>query len=260
MHKIDLNSDMGESFGGFEIGYDEELVNVITSASLACGFHGGDPLVLFRTANLCKERNVAIGAHPSFPDLMGFGRRKMELNSDELFAYVLYQVSAVKGVAEATGVGLQHVKPHGALYNMAWTRSDYAEAIARAVRALTPSLILLAPYGSELANAALRQDLIVAFEGFPERGYTDEGVLAPRNTAGAVLTRPEEVAKRAVMMAEDGRVKSISGKTIELQVDTLCIHSDTPGAGDIAKAVRKELEAAGFEIQPLGSFLRSRRR
>jgi len=257
---VDLNSDMGESYGAFKIGHDEKLLEVVTSASLACGFHGGDPHALLLTAKMCKERGVEVGAHPSLPDLLGFGRRRMEVEPEELFSYVLYQVAAVRGVAEAVGTRLQHVKPHGALYQMAWTQADYALAIAKAVRSLDPSLIVLAPPGSEAERASFRHGLVVAHEGFPERGYTDEGFLAPRGAPGAVLTDPKAVADRAVEMVKDGIVRSVTGRTIELKVETLCIHSDTPGADEVGRAVRRALDAAGIDTRPLGSFVGGRPR
>jgi UPF0271 protein len=256
--KVDVNADMGESYGASRVGSDEELIKMVSSASLACGFHGGDPVTLRRTVEMCKANGVGVGAHPSFPDREGFGRKEVEIPEEELAADVLYQVSAVKGVSESLGVQLQHVKPHGALYNMAWTREDYAMAIVGAVRAISMDLILIAPSNSVIEKTATKAGLVVAREGFPERGYLDDGRLAPRSSPFALITDPRVVAERASAMVSQGSVVSVTGNAVSLDVDTLCIHSDTPGSPAIAKEVRRRLKDEGVEVISLRSLLGSR--
>jgi UPF0271 protein len=256
--KVDLNADMGESYGASRVGSDEELIKMVSSASLACGFHGGDPVTIRKTVEMCKANGVEVGAHPSFPDQEGFGRKGMEMSVEELEASVLYQVSAVKGVSESLGVRLQHVKPHGALYNMAWIREDYARAIVEAVGAISKDLILIAPSNSVVEETARKAGLAVAREGFPERGYLDDGRLAPRGSPLALTTDPRVAAERASMMVSQGSVISVTGKKVRLDVDTLCIHSDTPGAPAIAGEIRRRLKDEGVEILSLRSLFGSR--
>jgi UPF0271 protein len=256
--KVDLNADMGESYGASKVGSDEELVKMISSASLACGFHGGDPITLKTTVEMCKANGVGVGAHPSFPDREGFGRKEMEMSVEELEASLLYQVSAVKGVSESLGVKLQHMKPHGALYNMAWGREDYARAIVGAVRATSKDLILIAPSNSVIEKTARKAGLVVAREGFPERGYLDDGRLAPRGSPLALVTDPRAAAERASMMVSQGSVVSVTGRRVSVVVDTLCIHSDTPGAPAIAGEIRRRLKDDGVEILCLRSLFGSR--
>jgi len=255
---VDINADMGESYGSAKVGSDEELVKIVSSASLACGFHGGDPITLRKTVEMCKADGVCVGAHPSFPDREGFGRKEMEMSVEELEAAVLYQVSAVKGVSETLGVRLQHVKPHGALYNMVWGREDYARAVVEAVKVISKDLILIALPNSMLEKTAKKAGLVVAREGFPERGYLDDGRLAPRGSPLALITDPVAAAERASMMVNQGSVVSVTGKPVSVDVDTLCIHSDTPGAPVIAQEVRRRLKDEGVEVLPLRSLLGSR--
>jgi UPF0271 protein len=207
---------------------------------------------------MCKINRVGVGAHPSFPDREGFGRKEMEMSVEELEAAVLYQVSAVKGVSESLGVRLQHVKPHGALYNMAWGREDYARAIVEAVKAISKNLILIALPNSMIEKTARKAGLTVAREGFPERGYLDDGRLAPRGLPLALITDPRAAAERASMMVNQGFVVSVTGKPVNMDVDTLCIHSDTPGAPAIAQEVRRRLKDGGVEVLPLRSLFGSR--
>lgn len=258
--KVDLNADMGESYGALKVGSDEELVRMVSSASLACGFHGGDPLTIVRAIEMCRTNGVDVGAHPSFPDREGFGRKEMEMPEKELEASILYQVSALKGVSESLGVRLQHVKPHGALYNMAWNREDYARAIVEAVSSISRDLILVVPPNSVVERMARSGGLAVAKEGFPERGYLDDGRLAPRGTEGALITDPKAAAERAASMATQGRVLSTTGREVEMEVDTLCVHSDTPGAPAIAREIRRRLKEEGVEVLSLRSLLGGRRR
>lgn len=253
---VDLNSDSGESFGRWRLGNEEELFRYITSANIACGFHAGDPVVMRRTVRLAKELGVAVGAHPGFPDLMGFGRRAMELRREELENYVLYQLGALEGVARAEGVELQHVKPHGALYNMAWDREDYAEAIVSAIKLFNPRLILVAPYGSAMHRAAEEIGLAVAFEGFADRNYRSDGKLVPRSHPQALVLNIDEAVERAVRMVSEGRVRTVDGKDIEIAVNTICIHGDSPHAVELAKRLRKRFEEAGIRVAPLRDFVK----
>jgi UPF0271 protein len=246
--RIDLNCDLGESFGPYRIGNDEALLRWITSANVACGYHGGDPLVMDRTVRLAVQHNVAIGAHPGFPDLLGFGRRAMQLSPDEVENYVLYQVGALAAFAHSAGRELAHVKPHGALYNMAATDIAVARAIARGVARASPALILVGLAGSALIAAAQEAGLRAAREGFADRAYNADGTLRPRNLPGAVIHEPQAAAERALQIARDGRVIAHSGEELPLQVDTICVHGDTPSAVEMVQAIRQQLEQAGIEV------------
>jgi len=249
--RVDLNADVGESFGAYSIGHDEALMKVITSANIAAGFHGGDPTVLRQTVRMAKLYGVAVGAHPSFPDLSGFGRREMHLSPSEVEDLVLYQVAAVAGVAASEGVPLQHVKPHGALFNMAARDRALASAVARAVAAIDRTLILFGPPDSELVRAGQAAGLRVAAEGFADRAYQGDGSLVPRKTPGAVLTDADEVVKRAVQIARDHTVVAIDGTKVPLEVDTICVHGDTEGADVLAARLRAGLEKAGVRVKSL---------
>ena len=249
--RIDLNADVGESHGAYTIGDDEAILASVTSASLAAGFHGGDPTVLRRTIALARAKGVRIGAHPGFPDLAGFGRRDMRLDPAEAEDLVLYQIAAVAGVGRAEGVRLQHVKPHGALYNLAAKDAALAKAIARAVKAFDPSLVLFGPPGSSLIEAGQAAGLRVAAEAFADRGYLPDGTLAARATPGAVITDQAIVVARAVRMVTEGVVESLDGTLIPIAADTLCLHGDTPGAGRLAAGLRDGLTKAGVTVQAL---------
>lgn len=249
--RVDLNADIGESFGMFRTGDDEQLLRTITSGSIACGFHAGDPVVMRRTVRMAARAGVSIGAHPGLPDLAGFGRREMNIEPDELTDLVLYQVSALSGIAKAEGATLRHVKPHGALYNMSVRRPEIADAVARAVASLDERLLLVGPAQSELLAAGTRAGLSVAAEGFADRSYEGDGSLTSRHVAGAVLSEPALVAGRAVQMVRDGKVAARDGSTVLLKVDTICIHGDSPRAAELAGAVRAELEKAGIAVKPL---------
>jgi 5-oxoprolinase (ATP-hydrolysing) subunit A len=249
--RVDLNADIGESFGIDHAGQDELLVRLITSGSIACGFHAGDPSVMRRTVALAAKAGVAIGAHPGFPDLAGFGRREINAQPQEITDLVLYQVGALSAVAKAEGLSLQHVKPHGALYNMSVRRKDVAEAIARAVASFDETLILMGLPGSELLAAGSRLHLRVAAEGFADRSYEPDGSLTSRHVAGAVVTDPAVAAERAVRMIHDRKVIARDGSSFSCEVDTICVHGDTPGAVDVAASVRRALEQAGVSVKPL---------
>jgi UPF0271 protein len=253
-HQVDLVADLGEGFGAYRMGDDDALLDVLTSANIACGFHAGDPRIMDATVSSCVQRGVAVGAHPSFPDLAGFGRRAMELTPDEVRTDVLYQIGALQAFATAHGTRVQHVAPHGRLGNLVATRADYAAAVADAVDALDRSLIVLAQDG-ELAEAARARDLRVAIVGIADRAYADEGTLVPRTQPGAVIEDEAEIAERTVRMVTDGVVRTVGGRDIPVACDTVLLHGDTPGAIALAHRVRKELLAAGVTIAPLSEVL-----
>jgi UPF0271 protein len=256
INAVDLNCDMGESFGAYTIGDDQAVMKSITSANIACGFHGGDPGVMRRTVQLAREAGVAVGAHPGLPDLAGFGRREMRLTAQEVEDMVLYQVGALDAIAGSEGVGLQHVKPHGALYNMAARDRPLADAIARAVRAFDPSLILYVLAGSELQHAGEAAGLTVAPEGFGDRSYEPDGSLTPRSRAGAVIGNPSDVVHRVVRMVTEQRVTASDGTDISLRVVTICTHGDTPGAAMLTRQLRAGLERAGITVAAPGPAVR----
>jgi 5-oxoprolinase (ATP-hydrolysing) subunit A len=249
MLRIDLNSDLGESFGPWPMGQDADLMRSITSANVACGFHAGDPGAMRRTVDLAARHGVAIGAHPGFPDLVGFGRREMQASPEEVEDLVLYQLAALAGFASARGVRLQHVKAHGALYNMAARDRSLANAIARAVRTFDPSLILFGLPASALLQAGTAAGLRVAAEAFADRAYEPDGSLASRRKPGSVIHDAEDVVRRAVRMARNHEVVAIDGSTVTFTPDTLCLHGDTPGAADLARQIRAALEGAGVTVQ-----------
>lgn len=249
--RIDLNSDLGEAFGPWPMGQDALLMPVISSANVACGVHAGDPGTMRATVRLARAHQVAVGAHPGFPDLQGFGRREMRMTPQEVEDLVLYQVGAIAGVARSEGVRLQHVKAHGALYNMACRDEALADAIARAVVAFDPALVLFGLPGSALLQAGLDAGLPVAAEAFADRAYLSDGSLAPRSLPGSVIHDVDAVVARAVEMVVDQSVVAMDGTRIRFEADTLCLHGDTPGAAALAAAVRRGLEDAGVTIAAL---------
>jgi 5-oxoprolinase (ATP-hydrolysing) subunit A len=246
--RIDLNSDIGESLGPWPMGRDAELIPLVSSVSIACGFHAGDPLVMERTVGLALAAGVSLGAHPGYPDLIGFGRRDLAMASDELEAAVLYQVAALAGIARAHGAELRHVKAHGALYNHAAVEPAVAEPVARAVRRFSPELVLLGPPGSALLEAGQAEGLPVAAEGFADRAYEPDGTLRSRRLEGALLDDPAAAAEQAVSMVRDGVVRATDGSMVRMRIASLCIHGDTPNAPAIARAVRAALEGQGIDI------------
>lgn len=248
--RTDLNGDVGESFGLWSLGHDTAVVPHLTSANVACGFHAGDPDVMRRTVALAHRHRIAIGAHPGFADLQGFGRREMRMTPSEIENLVIYQVGALDAVARAEGSRVRHVKPHGALYNMGAREASVADAIARGVAAVDRSLILVGLSGSELIAAGRRAGLRTASEVFADRGYRRDGSLLSRGDAGAVVEDLEEVAARAVQMVTHGTVEAADGHPVTVHADTICIHGDTPGAATLAKAIRAALAAAGILVQP----------
>jgi UPF0271 protein len=253
--QVDLNCDIGESFGRYNLGDDEAMLRVVTSASVACGLHGGDPAVMARTIELAKRNGISVGAHPGYPDLQGFGRREMALSGAELESVVLYQIGALAGFARAAGVSLLHVKLHGALYNAAARDEALAEAAVRAVAAFDPKLIVITSPLSALEKAVRAKGLHVAREGFADRAYNDDGTLVPRNSPGAVIYDPVRAADQALRMVTKHEAETIDGRVIPLRIDTICIHGDTPGAASIATQVRESLESAGVDIAPLTRVL-----
>src|SRR5688572_30568751 len=247
---IDLNSDLGESFGRWTLGSDTELMKVITSANVACGYHAGDPGVMRATVRLARDAGVAVGAHPGLPDLAGFGRRNMAVSAEEVEDMVLYQVGALAAIAASEGVRLQHVKPHGALYNMAVKDRGLADAIARAIRAFDAELVLFALPGSGLEAAGGAAGLHVAREGLADRAYEADGSLTPRTRRGAVIHMPADVIGRAVRMAREGIVRATNGSDIPMRVDTICTHGDTPASHELTRQLRAALEADGILVAP----------
>jgi 5-oxoprolinase (ATP-hydrolysing) subunit A len=250
--RIDLNCDLGESFGPWKLGSDGEVMASITSANVACGFHAGDPTVMRHTIRLARERGVAVGAHPGFQDLVGFGRRDMAASPGEVEDLVLYQIAAVAGVAAAEGVRLQHVKAHGALYNMAAKARPLADAIARATAAFDRSLILFGLPNSALLDAGREAGLRVAAEAFADRSYEPDGSLTSRRLPHAIVHDPDLVVERVLRMARDGTVVASDGTVVSLQAETVCVHGDTPGAAGLVKRLRAGLERAGVSVRPIG--------
>jgi len=248
---IDINSDVGEGFGAWPGAPDAELFAVISSANVACGFHAGDPRTMERTVRAAKAAGVAVGAHPGFPDLVGFGRRTMRASAEEIHTDLLYQVGALAAFCQAHDVPLHHVKPHGALYNMAAVDRAMADAIVAAIHAYEPGLPLYALPESQLEAAARAAGLYVAREAFVDRAYMADGTLAPRSLPGSVLTDPEAVVARVIRMVRGEPIATLDGGSIRIQAETFCIHSDTPTAVPIAQALRDGLEAAGIAVRPL---------
>ena len=249
---IDINCDMGESFGRYTLGLDAEMIPLISSANIACGFHAGDPSVMRKTVQLAVEHGVGIGAHPGFPDLAGFGRRNMNMLADELCDSIIYQVGALAAFAQVFGSTLQHVKPHGALYNMAANDESLAQAIAEALLKINPELILFGLAGAKILDVAQESGLRVAREVFADRAYNEDGTLVSRHQEGSVISDSESVAQRVLKMATDRKVVAISGAEIELEFDTVCVHGDTTGAVEHARKIVAALEKEGIEIAPIG--------
>lgn len=246
--RIDLNSDLGEAYGPWTMGDDEAMMDIVTSVNVACGGHAGDPATMARTVRAAAERGLAIGAHPGFPDREGFGRRVIPMSTTEVERTVAVQIGTLAGIAALEGARLTHVKAHGALANLAAREDDVADAIARATAAIDDALVLLAIAGTALERAAGRAGLPVAREGFADRAYTEDGHLAPRSEPGAVLEDADHAADRAVGMAEGRGLPLLNGEWRPQQVDSVCVHGDTPGAVVMARRTRTALEEAGFEI------------
>ena len=246
---LDLNCDLGESFGAYTIGSDEAIIPYITSANIACGYHAGDPTVMHRSVALCRKYGVQVGAHPGLPDLMGFGRRKMQIAPAEAADCVAYQIGALQAFCQAEGVPLHHVKPHGALYNMAAKDRALADAICQAVQKSAPGAILLALSGSEMVAAANAIGLPVACEVFADRGYQPDGTLVPRGQPGAMITDEGEAIARVARMVKEGKVTARDGSEVTLQADSVCVHGDGPKALAFVEKLRAALPAGGITLQ-----------
>ncbi|MDE9485750.1 LamB/YcsF family protein [Xenorhabdus bovienii] len=246
---IDLNSDLGESFGQWKMGNDAEMLGIVSSANVACGFHAGDPVGILQTLKSAKENQVAIGAHVSYPDLVGFGRRNMDIASHELTADVIYQIGALQGLALAAGTSVRYVKPHGALYNTIANDERQALAVIEGILVIDPNLVLVGLAGSNILRLAQEKGLKTIAEAFADRVYTAAGELVSRREAGAVLNDANLVAQRMLQLVTEGGVDSIDGKFTPIKADSICVHGDSPGALDMAKQVKKVLQQAGITIQ-----------
>ena len=257
MAVMDMNSDLGESFGAWNMGMDEAVMKHVSSSNIACGWHAGDAEVMLRTVRAAKELNVAIGAHPGYPDLVGFGRRNMTCTPDELYAYTLYQVGALMGVCASEGVALQHVKPHGAMYNQAAKDPKLASAIARAVKNLGGGIILMGLAGSAFETAAAEQGVPFAGEAFVDRGYMADGSLVPRDKPGAFIHDPAEAAARMLKLVKDGTIETPDGQTLKLKAHTICVHGDSSEAVKMAEVVKATLEKNGVTVKNLKEVLKT---
>jgi 5-oxoprolinase (ATP-hydrolysing) subunit A len=255
MNRIDLNSDLGESFGTYRIGMDEEVIPLISSANIACGFHASDPMVMRKTVELVKKSGVGAGAHPGFPDLIGFGRRNMKVSPAEAKAYVQYQIGALYAFCRACSIELIHVKPHGALYNMAGKDYALAKAICEGIAEIDDKLILLALSGSEMIRAAKDVGIRAASEVFADRAYEEDGSLVARSKPNAMITDENEAIRRVVRMAKEGKVTAVTGKDISIQSDSVCVHGDNAKALQFVQKIRSALTAEGIEVAPLAKIL-----
>ncbi len=255
MYRIDLNSDLGESFGRYTIGMDEKIIPLITSANVACGYHAADPVVMSKTVRRAKEAGIQIGAHPGFPDLMGFGRRNLNVTPEEAKAYVLYQLGALDAFCKAEGIKLQHVKPHGALYNMAAKDYVLSKSICEAIYEFDKNLIVLALSGGELARAAADMGLRTALEVFADRGYEEDGTLVDRRKEGAMITDEEEAIKRVIRMVKEKKVTAVTGKDISIQADSVCVHGDGEKALAFVEKIRQAFQNENIQIVPIDEIV-----
>jgi UPF0271 protein len=257
--QIDMNSDVGESFGNYTLGLDAEVIPLISSANIACGFHAGDPTVMKRTIAIAKKNGVALGAHPGYPDLIGFGRRAMDASLEEINDYITYQIGALQAFATAQGVKLQHVKPHGALYNMAVRNLEIWDAVAQAMAAIDPDLILFVLAGvdrEKLERIGAKHGIRIAYEFFGDRAYNPDGSLVSRKEPGAVIHDHQFVAEKVLKMVTDGKVDCIDGSELEMAADTICVHGDNPAAVELVNNIRDTLLNAGVEIAAPQTFLK----
>lgn len=255
MYKVDLNSDLGESFGNYKLGLDGDVLKYISSANIACGWHAGDPMVMDKTVLLAFKADVAIGAHPGYPDLLGFGRREMKVTKEEAKNYVKYQIGALWAFAQDRGMKLQHVKPHGGLYNMAAGDAELAKAIAEGVYEVDKNLILMGLANSELIRAGKNVGLKVANEVFADRAYNADGTLVSRKKEGAMIHDRDLAISRVVRMVKEGKVRAITGEDIDIQADSICVHGDNPQAVEFVNSIRKALEEEGVKIVPISEFI-----
>ena len=256
--KVDLNSDLGESFGAYKIGNDENVIPLITSANVACGWHAGDSLVMQKTVSLCKGAGIAVGAHPGYPDLMGFGRRALSVTPAEMKSYNMYQVGALQTFLRADGMTLQHVKPHGAMYNAAAKDIKLSRAICEAIAECAPGAILLCLSGSEMCRAAEECGIVYASEVFADRAYEDDGSLVARSKPGAVITDENEAIARVVRMVRESKVTSVNGKDISIKADSICVHGDNAHALEFVTRIRAALKAENISTAPLGDVISAR--
>jgi 5-oxoprolinase (ATP-hydrolysing) subunit A len=248
---INLNADIAEGWGAYDVGNDAELMKIIKSASVACGFHAGDPNTMHRLCMLAKKEGVSVGVHPGFNDLWGFGRRRIQMHSSDLEYMVAYQIGALQAMAAYAGLKVTHLKAHGALNNMAAEDEAYAMAIGRAIKAVDRNIIYVALSGSKMETAARALSLPLALEGFPDRRYDEAGNLAPRSIPGSVIKDPQAASEQALRMAQEGEVVSLSGKRVKVRTDTLCVHGDEATGVAVARAIRAQLEGAGIAVVPL---------
>lgn len=258
MYVIDLNSDLGESFGAYKIGRDNDIIPLVSSANVACGFHAGDPTVMANTVKLCKDNGVCLGAHPGFNDLVGFGRRNMSVSAEDAKNMIKYQVGALDAFCKSAGIKMQHVKPHGALYNMAGKDKTLARAICEGIYEYDASLILLGLSGSEMLNAAKEIGLPCAAEVFADRAYEDDGSLVARTKAGAMIHDEDEAVARVIGMIKNHSVKSINSKEIEICPDSVCVHGDSEKALLFVKKIRAALVSEGIEIKPICEVIKQK--
>lgn len=255
MEKIDLNCDMGESFGAYKLGMDDAVIQFISSANIACAWHAGDPSVMNHTVDIAVDNGVGVGAHPGYPDLLGFGRRNMDCTMGELRNYVIYQIGALQAFCNAHETKMQHVKPHGALYLTAVENEDVARVVAEAIVSVNPDLLYVALAGAKgelMTRIGQEVGLRVVYEAFPDRAYSPEGTLVSRRQPGAVIKEPQAVSERALRMVKEGVVIAVDGSTIPLEAQTLCVHGDNPKAVDLVRSIRETLEADGVAVIPMG--------
>lgn len=249
MFQIDLNCDLGEGFGNYKLGFDEEILNYITSANIACGFHAGDPSIMGKTVKQALEKGVAIGAHPGLADLIGFGRRNMDITPREAYDLIVYQIGALYGFIKAEGAGMQHVKPHGALYNMAAKSQNLSEAIAEAIYKIDPQLILFGLAGSKLIEAGQKIGLRTANEVFADRTYQQDGSLTPRSQTNALIADVDTAAAQVLRMVKEGKVQSQQGIDVSIKADTICLHGDSPHAREFSRRIKGAFEESNIYIK-----------
>lgn len=253
---VDLNSDIGEGYGAYKLGMDEEIMKCVTSVNCACGWHAGDPLIMDKTVKIARQNNVAVGAHPGYPDLLGFGRRKMIVSPAEARAYMLYQLGALDAFAKANGTKLQHIKLHGAFYNMAAVEKELAHAVLEGVEQFDKEIILMTLSGSYMAEEGKRRGLRVAEEVFADRGYNADGTLVNRSLPGAFVKDPEEAIARVIKMVKTKKVTAVTGEEIDIAADSICVHGDNPKAIEFVDRIRKSLITNGIEVKSLYEFIK----
>lgn len=253
MAHIDLNSDLGESYGAWSMGDDEAMLSIVSSANIACGFHAGDPTGIFKTVKAAAANGVVIGAHVSYPDRVGFGRRDMDVTPEDLIADVIYQIGALKGIAAAAGTTVRYVKPHGALYNRIAHDSKQGQAVVDGIKAVDPSLVLMGLANAPILDLASKAGLSVVAEAFADRAYTPDGQLVSRREKGAVLHDADQIADRMVQLARQGTLEAIDGSVIKIEAQSICVHGDSPGAVDIAREIRRRFETDGIAVRSFTS-------